>query len=42
LTNQTVFRFIYRVDGMPATTTALTRYQSTDTVSPYVALAATT
>jgi HK97 family phage major capsid protein len=42
LTNQTVFRFIYRVDGMPATTTALTPYQSTDTVSPYVALAATT
>jgi HK97 family phage major capsid protein len=42
LTNQTVFRFIYRVDGMPATTTATTRYQSTDTVSPYVALAATT
>jgi HK97 family phage major capsid protein len=42
LTNQTVFRFIYRVDGMPATTTALTRYQSTDTVSPYIALAATT
>jgi HK97 family phage major capsid protein len=42
LTNQTVFRFIYRVDGIPATTTALTRYQSTDTVSPYIALAATT
>jgi HK97 family phage major capsid protein len=42
LTNQTVFRFIYRVDGMPATTSALTRYQSTDTVSPYIALAATT
>jgi HK97 family phage major capsid protein len=42
LTNQTVFRFIYRVDGMPATTTALTPYQSTDTVSPYIALAATT
>jgi HK97 family phage major capsid protein len=42
LTNQTVFRFIYRVDGMPATTTALTRYQSTDTASPYIALAATT
>lgn len=42
LTNQTVFRFIYRVDGMPASSAALTRYQSTDTVSAYVALAATT
>lgn len=42
LTNQTVFRFIYRVDGMPASYSALTRYQSTDTESAYVALAATT
>lgn len=42
LTNQTVFRFIYRVDGMPASYTATTRYQSTDTVSAYVGLAATT
>jgi HK97 family phage major capsid protein len=42
LTNQTVFRFIYRVDGMPATTSEITPYQSTDTVSTVVGLAATT
>ena len=42
LTNQTVFRFIYRVDGMPASYSAVTPYQGSTTVSPYVALAATT
>lgn len=42
LTNQTVFRFIYRVDGMPATYSAITPYQGSNTVSPYVALAAST
>lgn len=42
LTDQTAFRFIYRCDGQPATYTAMTRYQSTDTESPYVGLAATT
>jgi HK97 family phage major capsid protein len=42
LTDQTAFRFIYRCDGQPATYTAKTRYQSTDTESPYIALAATT
>lgn len=42
LTDQTAFRFIFRCDGQPATYTARTRYQSTDTESPYIALAATT
>lgn len=42
LTDQTAFRFIYRCDGQPATYSAMTRYQSTDTESPYIALAATT
>jgi HK97 family phage major capsid protein len=42
LTNQTVFRFIYRVDGTPASYSALTPAQGTVTTSPYVALAATT
>ena len=39
LTDQTVFRFIYRVDGQPATHSALTPYKGSNTVSPYVALA---
>lgn len=42
LTDQTAFRFIYRVDGQPATYSALTPYQGSTTTSPYVALAATT
>lgn len=42
LTNQTVFRFIYRVDGMPASYAALTPYQGSNTTSAYVGLAATT
>lgn len=42
LTNQTVFRFIYRVDGMPASYSAITPYQGTSSVSAYVGLAATT
>lgn len=42
LTNQTAFRWIYYVDAQPASYTAFTRYQSTDTESAYVALAATT
>lgn len=42
LTNQTVFRFIYRVDGTPASYSAITPAQGSVTTSPYVALAATT
>lgn len=42
LTNQTVFRFIYRADGMPASYSALTPFQGSNTTSAYVALAATT
>jgi HK97 family phage major capsid protein len=42
LTDQQVFRFIYRTDGKPASYTALTPYQGSTTRSPYVALAATT
>lgn len=38
--DETVFRFVYRVDGQPAWSTALTPYLSTNTVSPFVALAA--
>jgi len=42
LTDQQVFRFIYRVDGKPASYTTLTPFQGSTTRSPYVALAATT
>lgn len=42
LTDQTAFRFIYRVDGQPATHSALTPYQGSTTTSPYIVLAATT
>lgn len=42
LTDQEVFRFVYRVDGQPATYTTLTPYQGSTGRSPYVALAATT
>ena len=42
LTDQTAFRFIYRVDGQPATQSALTPYQGSTTTSPYIALAAST
>jgi len=41
-TNQTVFRFIYRVDGMPASYSAITPAQGSNTTSAYIALAATT
>jgi len=43
LTDQTVFRFVMRVDGQPSWASALTPFQSTTTtgtVSPFVALAA--
>jgi HK97 family phage major capsid protein len=43
LTDETAFRFVYRVDGEPAWNSALTPFNgSGDTVSPFVALAATT
>lgn len=42
VTDETAFRFVYRVDGEPAWAAGVTMYASTDTVSPFVALAATT
>lgn len=42
LTNQTVFRFIYRCDGMPASSSAITPAQGSSTTSAYIGLAATT
>jgi HK97 family phage major capsid protein len=39
LTDQTVFRFVYRVDGQPAVHSALTPYKGSATRSPFVALA---
>ena len=42
LTNQTVFRFLYRCDGMPASYSAITPAQGSVTVSPYIGLAAST
>jgi len=38
-TDETVFRFIYRVDGQPMWNSALTPANGTSTVSPFVALA---
>jgi len=40
LTDQVAFRFVYRCDGMPKIAAPLTPYQGTDTLSPFVALAA--
>jgi len=37
--DETVFRFVYRVDGEPAWNSALTPKNGTNTVSPFVALA---
>ena len=40
LTDETVFRFVYRCDGQPAIASALTPYKGTgNTLSPFVALA---
>lgn len=39
LTDETAFRFIYRVDGQTALASALTPYKGTNTTSPFVALA---
>ena len=37
--DETVFRFVYRVDGEPKWDSALTPFQGTNTVSPFVVLA---
>jgi HK97 family phage major capsid protein len=43
ITDQTAYRFVYRVDGQPEWASSVARYKpSTDSVSPYVALAAAT
>ncbi len=42
LTDETTFRFVYRVDGEPTWKSSVTAYATTDTISPFVALAATT
>ena len=43
LTDETVFRFVYRVDGEPAWYTEVTSYYaSTDVICPFVVLGATT
>ncbi len=41
LTSEQAFKFTYRVDGQPATYSALTPYKGSNTQSPYVALLAT-
>ena len=41
LTSEQAFKFTYRVDGQPATYSAVTPYKGTNTQSPYVALLAT-
>ncbi len=38
-TDETAFRFVMRIDGQPIWQSALTPYKSSDTISPYVALA---
>lgn len=38
--DESVFRFVYRVDGQPKWNSALTPFSGTNTVSPFVALAA--
>lgn len=40
--DETAFRFVYRVDGEPYNASAITAYDGTNTVSPFVALASTT
>ena len=41
-TDETAFRFVFRVDGQPMWDSALTPFKGSNTVSPYVALAAST
>lgn len=40
LTDETTFRWTYRVDGQPKWASGVTAYASTDTISPFVALTA--
>lgn len=40
LTDETAFRFIYRVDGAPAWQNVLTPFKGANTLSPFIALAA--
>lgn len=40
LTDETAFRFVYRVDGAPLWNSALTPFQGSNTLSPFVTLAA--
>lgn len=42
MTDETTFRFVYRVDGEPTWASSVTAFASTDSISPFVALAATT
>jgi len=39
LTDETVFRAVYRVDGFPSLTTPITPYKGSNTLSPFVTLA---
>jgi hypothetical protein len=40
LTDETVFRFVYRTDGEPLWNSALTPYDGGSTKSPFVVLSA--
>jgi HK97 family phage major capsid protein len=40
--DETAFRFVYRVDGQPIWNSAVTAYDGSASISPFVALAATT
>lgn len=40
--DESIFRFVYRIDGQPIWNAALTPYKGTNTVSPYITLAART
>ena len=42
LTDESCFRFVYRVDGAPYFNAAVTAYDGSNTVSPFVALGAST
>ena len=39
VTDETVFRFVYRVDGQPKWDLPLTPFQGTNSVSPFITLA---
>jgi HK97 family phage major capsid protein len=40
--DETAFRFVYRVDGQPVWASSVTANDGSSTISPFVALAATT